>query len=201
MRWVAVSQRVVIDPATATRYDGLDQRWWAFLGFCGLGAVPVPNEPDGAVRLIERTAVSGVLLTGGNDLIECGGDAPERDATEHALLDHAGERHLPVLAVCRGMQLLLRRFGARLREVPGHVAAHQVITVDGQDRPVNSYHHWAATSVPAPLVATAATVDGVVKAVRHESAPWEGIMWHPERLQPFAEQDRRMFRTRFGGAR
>jgi putative glutamine amidotransferase len=44
--------------------------------------------------------VGGIVLTGGNDLTAYGGDAPDRDATETALLDFAERRNLPVLGVC-----------------------------------------------------------------------------------------------------
>ena len=47
-----------------------------------------------------------MVLTGGNDLAALGGDAPERDATENALLDAAESRRLPVIGVCRGMQVI-----------------------------------------------------------------------------------------------
>jgi putative glutamine amidotransferase len=200
MTCIAVTQRVVVDPEHGTRSDALDQQWWSFLRACGLVGMPVPNDADAAVRLVRTAPVHGILLTGGNDLAELGGQAPERDHTETALVDLAYECGLPVVAVCRGMQLLLRRFGVPLHRVSGHVAPRQTVTIGDRSRTVNSYHNWAATTVRPPLRVWATGPGQVVKAVRHETAPLLGIMWHPERLPPeLAEEDRRVIREQFGG--
>jgi putative glutamine amidotransferase len=200
MTCIAVTQKVVVDPEHGIRSDALDQRWWRFLGACGLAGIPVPNDVDAALRVVRTVPVGGILLTGGNDLVELGGDAPERDDTETALLDVAAERGLPVVAVCRGMQLLLRRYGVPLHRVTGHVAALQTVRIGPRTRLVNSYHNWAATTVRSPLRAWANGPDCVVKGVRHETEPLLGLMWHPERLPPeLAWEDRELIRAQFGG--
>jgi len=199
MTCVAVTARVVIDPVHHTRSDAIDQRWWDFLATCGLLALPVPNDVTTALRLVRETPVGGILLTGGNDLAELGGDAPERDRTESALLDEALRTELPVVGVCRGMQLMLRRFGVALSRVRGHVAARQKVLVDGHERVVNSYHNWAARDVDPPLRVWATGPDDVVKGVRHSEKPLLGMMWHPERLPAArAEDDRRLLSRHFG---
>jgi putative glutamine amidotransferase len=192
--YVAVSQRVTVD-ARGARYDAVDQRWCRFLQQCGLAAVPVPNDVPAAVRAVEDLPVSGIVLTGGPSLCAYGGDAPERDATELALIELALRRRLPLVGVCRGMQVLQHRFGVGLRRVPGQVADRQVLVVDGRQRVVNSYHDWAATDSRPPLRTWVTGPGQVVKAVRHETAPLVGIMWHPERMAPFAAEDRDLFRS------
>jgi putative glutamine amidotransferase len=137
--------------------------------------------------------VSGIVLTGGNDLTAYGGDAPERDETEAALLDLAEKRDLPVLGVCRGMQVIQHRFGTRLQKVQGHVAARQRISIGGKSVEVNSYHHFGAMDVHAPLTTWAIADDGVIKGVRHADRRMLGLMWHPERREPFAEDDITLF--------
>jgi gamma-glutamyl-gamma-aminobutyrate hydrolase PuuD len=202
MTYVAVSCRVVVDPVHGTRSDAVDQRWWSFLSACGLPVVPVPNDPAIAVALVRRLPICGILLTGGNDLAELGGDAPERDRTETALLDMALRTDLPVVGVCRGMQLLLRRFEVPLCRVAGHVTARQTVLAAGRTRVVNSYHNWAAVRTDPPLLTWATGPGGVVKAVRHETKPVLGVMWHPERLPPEqADEDRRLIREQFGVTR
>ncbi|WP_285631385.1 gamma-glutamyl-gamma-aminobutyrate hydrolase family protein [Actinoallomurus iriomotensis] len=197
--YVAVSQRVVVD-AHGTRNDALDRRWAAFLLHCGLLPLPLPNDTTAALAVLRRSPVRGVLLTGGNDLAAYGGDAPERDAAELALVDAAERRGLPLLGVCRGMQLLQHRFGVPLTRVRGHVAERQVLTVDGRERVANSYHTWAAMRTRPPLQVWATGPGKVIKAVRHENAPLAGIMWHPERMTPFAEDDRALFHDWFGAS-
>ncbi|HXY06911.1 MAG TPA: gamma-glutamyl-gamma-aminobutyrate hydrolase family protein, partial [Terriglobales bacterium] len=141
--------------------------------------------------------VTGLILTGGNDLLALGGDAPERDATENALLDEAESRGLPVLGVCRGMQVIQQRCAIPLRRVEGHVTQHQVIRIDGEPTEVNSYHRFAAFESRPPLDVWAVADDGVVKAIRHAACSTTGIMWHPERMDPFAAADVELFRRIF----
>jgi N5-(cytidine 5'-diphosphoramidyl)-L-glutamine hydrolase len=198
MKMVAVTQRVSIVPAYGERRDCLDQSWTRFLSACELLPVLLPNVTEAALALCDGAGIAGMVLTGGNDLAVLGGDAPERDAVENALLDLAERRGLPVLGVCRGMQVIQQRFAIRLRRVDGHVAQRQVIRIDGAPREVNSFHQFAAFDSRPPLDVWAVATDGVVKAVRHSARPITGIMWHPERCVPYAPADVNLFCQVFG---
>jgi N5-(cytidine 5'-diphosphoramidyl)-L-glutamine hydrolase len=198
MSVIAISQRVVVDPRFGERRDCLDQAWIKFMMICGLTPMQVPNEEETARSLCNGLPLSGILLTGGNDLLAYGGDAPERDSTENMLLDIAEERNLPVLGVCRGMQMIQHRLGIRLERVAGHVTAHQIVSIEGKPEEVNSYHNFGATETRPPLEAWAIADDGVVKAVRHTDGRMAGIMWHPERLNPLASRDISFFQNFFG---
>ncbi len=200
MKAVAITQRVSVVPAYGERRDCLDQAWTKFLAACGLLPVLLPNVAEAALALCEGAGIGGLVLTGGNDLAVLGGDAPERDAVEDALLDLAERRSLPVLGVCRGMQVIQRRFAIALCRVEGHVAQRQIIRIDGERKEVNSYHHFAAFDSRPPLEIWAVADDGVVKAIRHSAEPITGIMWHPERSAPFSPADVVLFRQVFGVA-
>jgi len=195
---VGVTQRVAVIPSYGERRDCLDQNWSRFLAACGLAPVLLPNIPELSLLLCTEHRISGLILTGGNDLTSLGGDAPERDATERALLDMAQFLALPVLGVCRGMQILQERVGVPLLRVEGHVTPRQFVQVDGKPREVNSYHHYGAFESRSPLEVWAKADDGVVKAVRHSIDRTVGIMWHPERMQPFSVADIKLFRDVFG---
>ena len=200
MKAVAITQRVSVVPVYGERRDCLDQSWTKFLAACGLLPVLLPNVTEAALALCEGAGIAGLVLTGGNDLAVLGGDAPERDAVENALLDLAARRRLPVLGVCRGMQVIQRRFDIPLHRVEGHVTQCQVIRIDGQPKEVNSYHRFAAFDSRPPLDVWAVANDGVVKAIRHSAQPITGIMWHPERSVPFSADDVALFRQVFGVA-
>jgi N5-(cytidine 5'-diphosphoramidyl)-L-glutamine hydrolase len=197
MKAIAITQRVSVIAAYGERRDCLDQSWTKFLTACGLLAIPIPNVIEAALNLCEKFAIAGLVLTGGNDLAELGGDAPERDTVENALLDLAEKRRLPVLGVCRGMQVIQRRFAIPLGRVEDHVANNQIIKINGKPKQVNSYHHFAARESRAPIDVWAVADDGVVKAIRHSSQPVTGIMWHPERNTPFSQDDITLFREVF----
>jgi N5-(cytidine 5'-diphosphoramidyl)-L-glutamine hydrolase len=197
MKTVAVTQRVAIVPEYAERRDCLDQGWPRFLAACGLLPLPLPNVIEVALALCANARVCGLVLSGGNDLVGLGGEAPERDSVEHALLDLAERDRLPVIGVCRGMQLIQQRCGIALRPVDGHVTPRQVIRVGGERKEVNSYHRFAAFESRPPLTTLAIADDGAIKAVRHATLPITGIMWHPERAARPHPDDVALFRRVF----
>jgi N5-(cytidine 5'-diphosphoramidyl)-L-glutamine hydrolase len=197
MKTVAITQRVSVIPEYGERRDCLDQAWPRFISACGLLPLVLPNVTDVAVAICDASDVAGLVLTGGNDLATLGGDTPERDATENALLDAVELRGLPVLGVCRGMQLIQQRCAIPLRRVAGHVTKRQTIRINGEPAEVNSYHRFAAFESSPPLEVWAVAADGVVKAIRHSVLPITGIMWHPERNTPFAAVDVALFRRVF----
>jgi N5-(cytidine 5'-diphosphoramidyl)-L-glutamine hydrolase len=198
MRVVAVSQRAVVEPVHRERRDCLDQAWTNFLLACELCPLPVPNNEAAARALCREAPIEGVVLTGGNDLVDYGGDAPERDAAEIALLEFAERNDVPVIGVCRGMQMIQHRHGVALTRVEGHVAPRQRIRIDGRDAEVNSYHRFGTFETRAPLEPWALAEDGAVEAVRDERGKWVGIMWHPERMVAFRADDIALFRRVLG---
>jgi gamma-glutamyl-gamma-aminobutyrate hydrolase PuuD len=200
MKTVAITQRVTVIPEYGERRDCLDQAWPRFIAACGLLPLALPNVPEVALAMCREADLAGLVLTGGNDLAALGGDAPERDATENALMDAAEARGLPILGVCRGMQLIQQRCAVPLLRVQGHVTPRQIIHIDGVPTTVNSYHRFAARESRSHLEVWAVAADGVVKAIRHMARPTTGIMWHPERNMPFAADDLALFRRVFKAA-
>ena len=199
MKTVAVSQRVMPMKKPRERRDGLDRRWVSFLERCGFVPILIPNDVRTARKILKAARCQAVLLTGGNDLAPYGGDALERDATERYLLRHALKNKMPVLGVCRGMQMIQDFYGIKLRRFDGHVAAKQIIRVHNKKETVNSYHHFGSRVTLSPLETWAVALDGVVKAIRCPAKKLCGVMWHPERFRPFRKKDLRWVRKFFNG--
>ena len=160
-------------------------------------AVLLPPDPEPADLL---RVLDGVLLTGGADL----GDAPERDAFELALAGLALEADLPVLGVCRGMQVMNVARGGTLishlpdavghedhRLIPGSFGDHDVRLADGSLarkvareglHPTKSHHHQGVDRVGDGFEITGwATVDDLPEAIEDPSRRFAlGVQWHPE---------------------
>lgn len=194
MKLVAVSQRVEVWPDRGEIRDALDQRLLTFLRVCEYLPVPVPNGLHSDLdNWLEIVTPAAVLLSGGNNIGECS----QRDSTERTLLDYSRENLIPVLGICRGMQMISQWAGSGLREVAGHVRTRHKLTGEISAE-VNSYHSFAISTCPEGFDVLARSDDGEIEAIRHRSLPWEGWMWHPEREEIFASGDLRRLRTLFG---
>lgn len=185
------------------------------LARAGLVPIVLPTilEPDRAVAALD--AAHGLVLTGGEDVDpalygarphpKLGDVDPTRDAAELALIRAALARRMPLLAICRGIQILNVALGGTLyQDLPSERAsgiAHQDKDLRHEIRiepdslvhrtigtlaaQVNSRHHQAIRDLAPGLKATAWAEDGVVEAVEPTDggAPWTlGVQWHPEDL-------------------
>lgn len=191
MRVIAVTQRIDISSDGNEQRDALDQRLIDFLIVAGYLPIPVPNsllansmKKDIFNQWVSVFAPTAIVLSGGNDIGTC----KRRDIIETALLEHAECTKLPVLGICRGMQMMGAYTGCQLLSVSGHVRTRHVLTGEIA-REVNSYHNYALSSCPSKYNVIARSSDGQIEAIRHQSLPWEGWMWHPEREEIFNAED------------
>ncbi|MFM7061592.1 MAG: gamma-glutamyl-gamma-aminobutyrate hydrolase family protein [Actinomycetes bacterium] len=188
-RRIAITQRVVT--SRDERRDALDQRWTSLADRLDALVVPVPNVLSDHESWLDAVNPDLVVLSGGNDLasVSDGPDvAPERDALERALIDRAVADGLPVLGVCRGMQMLVVHFGGHVEAVPNHAGTQHSITVAlGDERPrtrtVASHHRWGVPlgGLPPSFGVVATAGDGTIEGIMHSAHPLFGMMWHPER--------------------
>jgi putative glutamine amidotransferase len=173
-------------------------------------ALLVPPSEDGVEETLE--ALDGLILSGGEDVApetygaephpETRGIDPHRDRAELALLEGALERDMPVLAVCRGSQMLNVARGGDLvqhlpdvvgdekhKHTPGTFADHEVDLepasrlgeVLGGRAPVKSHHHQGYGRIGAGLRETAWAEDGTVEGLEDPERRFAiGVLWHPE---------------------
>lgn len=186
---IGVSQRVAVSAEFCERRDALDQRWTLLLAECDAIPLLLPNHQPTVGRILEKLPIDGFLLTGGNSLVALGGDAAERDAVERTILDAAVAQRIPLLGVCRGMQMIQHYFGLTLEHVESHVGQPHKINALSNSRVVNSFHHFGTRRSQPDLEILATADDGVVEAIRHRTLPIAGLMWHPERCEPFDPLD------------
>lgn len=170
----------------------------------------------GAAQSLDREAtrtVDGLILTGGADVepgrygsTDADGDCkiwPGRDETELAILDSALARRIPILAICRGMQLLNVARGGTLYTEINKAATHQLddarrhhVQIEGGSMlrkllkigfgEATSSHHQAIAQVGKGLRVCGAHADGTIEAIEWtdpmRKAWMLGVQWHPERM-------------------
>ncbi len=148
---------------------------------------------------LEATQPGAIVLSGGNDI----GEYSSRDNTERYLLSWAESKCVPVLGICRGLQMMSVWAGTDLVRREGHVGTRHQLVISGQKNEwpsnVNSYHNWGLASCPDGFEIAALAEDGSIEAIKHNSLPWEGWMWHPEREVSFAPQDIKRVNRLFNG--
>lgn len=199
MKIVAVSQRVDVYPDRNERRDALDQRLCQWLVAAGYLPVSVPNGLEtiaGQDRLqiwLSALRPAAIVLSGGNDI----GEAIERDNTERQLLVYAQQGTLPVLGICRGMQMMAVWAGGALKTVQGHIRTRHKLRGELVGE-ANSFHNYSLAACPAGFSVTAMAEDGCIEAIRHENLAWEGWMWHPEREADFQPRDIQRLKVLFG---
>lgn len=210
MSRIGLTQRVEVVEEYEERRNCLDQRWGPLLQSFDLVPVPLFNRTEDIEEYVERVALDGVVVTGGNDFahLEDGTNAaPERDRFERSLLDVAIDRDLPVLGVCRGLQLVNLHFGGSITRIDDHVAREHDVEIDGDEVPfddpperarVNSYHNYGVRDdeLGDDLAVVGQAPDGSFEWIEHERYPITGIMWHPERDGSPTELDRRIIAHR-----
>ncbi len=199
-------------------------------GIAAAGGVPVILPLTSNEQTIRQLAgmIDGLLMTGGQDvapelygeerLPQCGERIPVRDAMEQLLFQDCLKRELPVLGICRGIQMINVLLGGTLyqdlssqheTETDHHMMppydreVHEVLiqresplfALLGEERiGVNSYHHQAIKRKAEALQTMAVSEDGLIEAVclPEKSFVW-ALQWHPELSWKTDERSRKIF--------
>jgi microsomal dipeptidase-like Zn-dependent dipeptidase/gamma-glutamyl-gamma-aminobutyrate hydrolase PuuD len=178
-------------------------------------AIPPHNDKEALVTLLET--LDGILFSGGSDinplllgeepLPQLHSVCPKRDEAELFLAREAFHRQIPMLGICRGIQVMAAALdgkvfqdiyvqgeGAKIKhsqDMPRHNVSHTVNIEEGsmlqsifgnkQTLPVNSFHHQAVSDPGPHLKVSALSPDGIIEAVESsEHKALLGIQWHPE---------------------
>jgi len=221
-----------IRPEGDTRRVRLTAAYVTALERAGLIPLIVPPLSSAEAAASVLDSVAGLVLTGGEDVdpARYGEKRHEkvvsvnaaRDATEAALVEEARARGTPVLAICRGIQILNVALGgslvqdiptqcettidhddegartSRSHEVsiePGSLIARAVGT---EHCTVNSFHHQSVKRVADGMRVTARSPDGIIEGIESTDEDWwaMGVQWHPEEMTESAEPwDRGLFKA------
>lgn len=169
--------------------DAISQDWIEFLSKINAYPVLIPNKLLSIQNFLETFPLDGIILSGGDNM----GKFPERDQTEINILEYAIKKNIPVLGVCRGMQIINHYFGGKIiiSDTKQHVSKqHSIHFLEktciekfGKVATVNSFHDnlILKTNLGKDLENLAEAEDSTIEGFFHKKLPIIGVMWHPER--------------------
>lgn len=180
MMRVGISMRIAESPNYFELRDCLAHDWSTFFhNFPEWTWGALPNIGEAIVSHVKKWDMNAFILSGGNDI----GEYPLRDCTELSLLAYARAYGIPVLGVCRGMQVMHTFFGGRLTtsqelKQKHNATTHPISWKKTDIKWVNSYHAYSLEG-PFPYEILATAEDETVESFRKDT--FLGVMWHPER--------------------
>ena len=177
-----------------------------------VGGVPMIIPPAGDMTSL-LDSIDGLIVSGGPDISPANYNEepgpmttefyPEQDYSEMGLIERALERDMPLLGICRGMQILSVAHGGRMHQhldtTPGHEGhggffgkstehgvvverGSQLASIMGDSFTVNSLHHQGVSDAGSLEVTARADHDGLIEGVERKDKKFcLGVQWHPER--------------------
>ena len=194
---VGISQRIDLIEGRNELRDSLDQKLIDWVIQAGFMPITIPNtllSADSSSELmlenwIQIMQLDALILSGGNNI----GEYQTRDKTEKFILSWAEQENIPVLGICRGMQMMAVWANSELVNKEGHTRCrHELDVVSEQNEwptNVNSFHDFVLNSCPNGFKVAAKSKDDSIEAIKHINLQWEGWMWHPEREDKFCSTD------------
>ena len=188
---IGISLRVVNAPNYDEKRDALSHDWPTLLEKLGFNPIYIPNTLKHVDDFFSDMSLDGLILSGGDNI----GENKNRDETEILLLKLAIKKKIPILGVCRGMQLINNYFGGNISHDKSttHISKKHDVEITNQNFSslldsnkiaVNSYHRniIETTQIGNNLNPFAISKnDNTVEGFFHNSFPIIGVMWHPER--------------------
>ena len=177
--------------------DCISHDWFEFFRKINVKLILIPNNLLDPISYVKDVGVERLLLTGGDSLgitnlnRKSNGNKTKRDITEEKLLNWSVKFKIPVLGVCRGIQMINVFFGGsitrnldkKIKDENHRSCKHIVIIENGKKISVNSFHEdgLLENQINDNLQIFAKSPNGVVEGLKHKKKPIIGVQWHPER--------------------
>ena len=195
---IGISSRIINAENYDEKRDAISHDWPQLLEKIESNIIFIPNSLTNVEDFLNDIGVNGLILSGGDNV----GDDKERDDTEIKILNFAIKNQIPLLGVCRGMQVINKFFNGSIEKNndSSHVGnLHNITLVNNNiislikknSLKVNSFHNNIITNSnlgkniePFAITEHDKTVEGFF----HKTLPIVGLMWHPERDSSYENQ-------------
>ena len=192
LKRIGISSRIMNIEKFDEKRDAISHDWIDFLQKLEILPIIIPNKIKDVDKYISTLNLDGIILSGGDNI----GEFPERDKTEIRIIDHSTKNNIPILGVCRGMQLINEFFNGKnvKSDNLNHVGKYHNVKVKnlnfkdilGEELKVNSFHNnlIKKEDVGQELeIFAESEEDSTIEGYFHKRYPIIGVMWHPERDQ------------------
>jgi len=191
MKKIGITLRVVKFTKYDEKRDAISHDWTKYFSDNNIIPIFIPNNLSNLDLFLDTVNIDGIILSGGDNP----GDSLERDLTEKKLLNYGIKKNLPIIGICRGLQVINNFFGGKIEvDASGnHVKTdHEIEIIDDEFKSffnsnqliVNSFHNNIILEkfLGKELnIFAKSKYDNTIEGVIHEKFPIIGVMWHPER--------------------
>ncbi len=185
---IGISLRITNAENYSEKRDSLSHDWPILLEKIGFSPILIPNNLSNVTSFLDEMHLSGLILSGGDNI----GDDKERDDTEKKILDYGISNNLPVMGICRGMQVINTYFGGKIQSLensshvnnPHMIKITKYLSTENDFIQVNSFHRNIITFNDLGENISSFAVsenDNTVEGIIHDKLSIFGVMWHPER--------------------
>ena len=198
MRKIAITQRLIENDKYFEIREALDINFSSLINKCGFLPIILPYDIN-FLNFFNTIDIDGVIFTGGNDLVTNYSTklSLKRDQFEKKLLKFCIEESIPVIGICRGMQLIADFFGCSFKKIDGHVNTRHNLKINKLSKyskylkkisNVNSFHNYGIDKLSDQLVISASDEKNEIEALEHVQHKIFGQMWHSEREYPIKKK-------------
>ena len=187
MKSITLSSKIIIDKYKKINFQ-IDQDLNIFLKELGFSHIPIVLKNKNVdFKILKKS--SGLILAGGGDLYKYKKNKVNkiRDNYEKKLFKYYYKKNKPILAICRGFQLIVDIYGIKLERINNHVRKFHSLKIDrskyikDKSLKVNSYHNYCIKDLPKNFIKVSNTKDGSIEIAEHKSKKILCLMFHPER--------------------
>ncbi len=172
-----------------TTIDFVDYYLLDYFDKKNLDVIIVPNKVKILQKILKRKNNPNlIILPGGNDINKKDQKTLNRMTVEFKLIKYGIKKKIPILGICRGMQILNRFFNGKIKKIKGHMNTRHNIYFEKnlfgkKIINVNSFHNWGIPKnfLSNSLKAIAKDENKNIEMFKHKKFKILGVMWHPER--------------------
>ena len=172
----------------STHIDFLDYNWIEYFEKKDYNFYSISNSKKNFSRISKTIKPNLIILTGGNDLFHNNEYVKNRLKIEKNIINYGISKKIPILGVCRGMQLINHFFKGKISRVKGHMKKKNKIIFSKKmfskkSIQVTSYHNYGIKKkdIASNFEVLATDKNGNIEMFRHTKLNILGVMWHPER--------------------